>query len=816
MATGAQTHSELWEQMIGFAGQELTNGYEEFVSRIHPEDLPRLEAAGTAYQQGLTPNFAADIRLRCKDGSWKWIATRGMIISRDASGRPLRMIGTHHDISQLKQAEQDLLNLNTELSEKSAMLQTTLANISQGILLLDTGKHIIGFNPQVCELLDVSAEFLVARPTLGQLSELQRNRGDFGPDGSLVAEAARSYAIGDGMGDPPPHYVRETPNGRLLEVKSKLLEDGSMVRTFADVTDYILAQKALQANEARWKLALESTGDGVWDLHVPTGEEYLSPGLLRMYGFEEGDLNPSINDRDKHTHPDDIERVQRDRQAHLDGLTTTYSNEHRVLCKDGSWKWVLSRGMVISRDAQGKPLRMIGTHTDISKRKAAETTIWQQAHFDTLTGLPNRRLMRERLAQEMKKCRRDGLQLALLFIDLDRFKEVNDTLGHDRGDLLLAEAARRISACLREVDTVARMGGDEFMVIVTELPQVADLAVVLNKLLTVLGAVFQLELDQVFISASIGVTVYPSDAQEIEDLLKNADQALYVAKGAGRNRYSFFTPALQEAAQWRAQLTRDLRNALTEQQLRVVYQPIVELSTGAIHKAEALVRWQHPVRGLISPGEFIPVAESSGLIVNLGEWVFQQAVNQVHTWRKTLHPQFQISINKSPVQFENPNPLDLPWIEQLRARGLCGECIVVEITEGLLLSSSEGVVEQLLTMSDDGIAVSLDDFGTGYSSLAYLQKFDIDFIKIDQSFVRQLVQGSTDLALCQAIIVMAHALGMKVIAEGIETENQRALLAAAGCDYGQGYLFSRPVPAADFERIRQHLIGTADQPDWSI
>jgi len=281
--------------------------------------------------------------------------------------------------------------------------------------------------------------------------------------------------------------------------------------------------------------------------------------------------------------------------------------------------------------------------------------------------------------------------------------------------------------------------------------------------------------------------------------MKNADQALYVAKAAGRNRFSFFTPALQEAAQWRAQLTRDLRVALAEQQFRVVYQPIVTLATGAIHKAEVLLRWQHPTRGPISPGEFIPVAESSGLIVPLGEWVFQQAADQVQAWRACLHPDFQISINKSPVQFENPDPHDVPWITQLRARGLPGDSIVVEITEGLLLSTSEGVTEQLLRMRDDGIAVSLDDFGTGYSSLSYLQKFDIDFIKIDQSFVRHLVPACTDLALCKAIIVMAHALGLKVIAEGVETEQQRELLATAGCDYAQGYLFSRPLPAEEFE-----------------
>jgi EAL domain-containing protein (putative c-di-GMP-specific phosphodiesterase class I) len=299
----------------------------------------------------------------------------------------------------------------------------------------------------------------------------------------------------------------------------------------------------------------------------------------------------------------------------------------------------------------------------------------------------------------------------------------------------------------------------------------------------------------------MGITLYPSDATAIEDLYKNADQALYVAKGEGRNRFSFFTPELQEAAQTRVRLAHDLRTALVDNQFRVFYQPIIELATGSIHKAEALIRWQHPKRGLVSPAAFIPIAESSGMIVDIGEWVFQQAAAQVQAWRKSLHPDFQVSVNRSPIQFRHADSGQAPWGMQLQAMGLPGDALVVEITEGLLLDATEVVGEQLLAMADAGIKVSLDDFGTGYSSLAYLQKFDIDFIKIDQSFVRHLSPESTDLALCKAIIVMAHALGLQVVAEGVETEQQRDLLREAGCDYAQGYLFARPIPAAECEAL---------------
>jgi len=931
VATGAQTHSPHWEEMLGFHAGELTHGYQDFVRLVHPDDLAMVQDAANAYLDGRAPEYSVDFRMRCKDGSWKWILTRGMVVERDLIGSPLRMIGTHTDISERKRDEEALRALNAELLENSQLLQTTLTSVSQGILLFDADNRVRKFNPRVCELLDFPIALLSTRPTEQELVHFQLQRGDFGPDAQLVEGAARVGLINAAAGPTdtlPQYYVRQTPAGRTLEVRTQFLPQGGKVRTFADVSDYVkaeadrkrlnqlldatqtiarvggwerdfvsgavfwtegvyrilevtpaeftpgsltstqrfftpqslemirpipptdssvtvtthdmelemvtwrghpiwirfmgsitwdkgqplkrtsvlqditerrLAEASVRESEERWKLALESTGDGVWDWHIAAGTEFFSPRLLQMCGYGGGDLDNRPEEFDNRTHPDDLDLLHKAREEHLAGRTPSYQSERRILCKDGSWKWVLSRGMVISRDEEGKPLRMIGTFTDISSRKQAEALIRKQAFYDTLTGLPNRRMLRDRLEQEIKKSKRDNEQLALLFLDLDHFKEVNDTLGHDRGDRLLVEAGRRIQSCVRASDTVARMGGDEFTVILADLPSSSHLEGILQKILRVLGEVFQLGTEQVFVSASIGITMYPTDATEIEDLLKNADQALYVAKGAGRNRFSFFTPALQEAAQTRVRLASDMRTALVEQQFRVVYQPIVELATGAIHKAEALIRWHHPTRGLVSPAAFIPIAESSGLIVDIGDWVFQQAIQQVRTWRQSLTHDFQISVNKSPVQFHHDGTGRIAWDAQLKALGLSGDCIVVEITEGLLLDTSSSVAETLLEMRDAGIRVSLDDFGTGYSSLSYLQKFDIDFVKIDQSFVRHLIANSTDLALCKAIVVMAHALDMKVIAEGVETAQQRDLLAAAGCDYGQGYLYAQPMAASDFE-----------------
>ena len=449
----------------------------------------------------------------------------------------------------------------------------------------------------------------------------------------------------------------------------------------------------------------------------------------------------------------------------------------------------------------GTVYRRVALFLDISEKKETEEVIWRQANFDALTQLPNRSMFHHKLVLEIEQARHKNSIFALLFIDLDLFKEINDTLGHHVGDSLLVEAAHRISACVRKTDMVARLGGDEFTVILTDQHQDDGVGRVAEKILTSLAAPYKLKDEMVYITGSIGITLYPQDADDPEGLLKNADQAMYVAKNMGRNQISYFTQALQESAQTRLRMINDLREAIANQQFVVHYQPIVDLSTGEIHKAEALVRWHHPKKGLIPPNEFILLAEETGLISNIGDWVFRESAREVKRLREHYDPRFQISVNKSPIQFRDSGHTLVAWFDYLKALELPGESIAIEITEGLLLNAVTDVTDKLRLFRDSGVQIAIDDFGTGYSSLSYLKRFDIDYLKIGQSFVRDIEFDPNDLALTRAIILMAHALNLKVIAEGVETATQLSLLRKEGCDFAQGYFFSKPLPAEKFEAL---------------
>lgn len=452
-------------------------------------------------------------------------------------------------------------------------------------------------------------------------------------------------------------------------------------------------------------------------------------------------------------------------------------------------------------DEQGTVVRRVGLFSDITEKKQSEELIWQQANFDFLTGLPNRNMAYVQLDAELKKAYREGQKLALLFIDLDRFKEVNDSLGHEIGDVLLKEVAQRMRHCVRESDVIARLGGDEFVIILSGLNEISKVSLIAETILEKLTSPFLLSNELIHISASIGITIYPDDAQDSSTLLKNADQAMYVAKRQGRNSFQYFLPELQESANIRLRLANDMHGALSRNEFQVYFQPIVELASGKICKAEALLRWQHPTLGLISPEIFIPIAEETGQINKIGDWVFQRAAILSANIREHFEQDFQISVNKSPVQFRQSTQSCRNFLDFLASKKYPGQSIAVEITEGLLMEAREEITAQLLDLRDQGIQVSLDDFGTGYSSLSYLQKFDIDYIKIDKSFIANLTDNPSDITLCEAMIVMAHKLEIKVIAEGVETPEQLFMLQNISCDYGQGYLWSKPLPEIEFEKF---------------
>ena len=434
---------------------------------------------------------------------------------------------------------------------------------------------------------------------------------------------------------------------------------------------------------------------------------------------------------------------------------------------------------------------------DVTQEKAIQEKIWHDANYDVLTGLPNRRSFLEKLDQEMKRVDRNGEIFALIFMDIDHFKTVNDTFGHTVGDELLLCVASRLRKNLRQVDTIARMGGDEYTMILSGLSHVQDIESICSNLLRELAVQVQLKDHSIYITVSMGIAIYPQDGFDSESMLKCADQAMYVSKRRGRNQSTFFLKSMQEETSKRMHLTNDLHLALSDDQLVVFYQPIINLSTGRICKAEALVRWQHPTLGLLGPSYFIPYAEEVGLIGKIDHWVMQQVTTQLRNWSDCLGKDLQVSVNKSGMEFRSQDAM-----RQVIETCLCvADQVVIEVTEGVLIDDTPININNMMKLHESGLALALDDFGVGYSSLSYVARFPFTYIKIDQTFVSKLIHfEQREVTLLESIILLAHKLGIKVIAEGVETKEQSDWLVKTGCDYGQGYFYGYPMTAEVFEK----------------
>jgi diguanylate cyclase (GGDEF)-like protein/PAS domain S-box-containing protein len=558
------------------------------------------------------------------------------------------------------------------------------------------------------------------------------------------------------------------------------------------------AQEGLKESEERYALAARGANDGLWDWNLATNAVYFSPRWKAMLGYQDEEIADKPEEWFDRIHEAERERVKEEIAAHQRGLTPHFESEHRVHHKDGTYRWILSRGVAV-RDQSGKPIRMAGSQTDITEGKVS----------DPLTNLPNRLLFLDRLGRLMRHAKRHpDRKYAVLFLDLDGFKMINDSLGHLAGDQLLLAVAKRLENCLRETDTVARivlptftlarMGGDEFTVLLDDVKEPIDADHAAERILRELSAPFMIGGKEIFTSASIGIALSNASYQQPEEIMRDADTAMYQAKSLGKSRYEVFDADMRATVLARLELETDLRRALERGELRNFYQPIVVLDTGEIMGFEALMRWQHPTRGLLGPDQFIAVAEDTGLIRELGWWCLKEACQRLKEWRSQMGPERDliVSVNLSIKQFVQPNLVQNIGI-LLRELDLPPHALKLEITESTVMDDPTAAVEMLQQMKELGIRLAIDDFGTGYSSLSYLHRFPLDTLKIDRSFISGDAKGVNGMEIARTVMPLARNLQLDVVAEGVETAEQVRELKKLNCKYAQGYYFSHPVSAAD-------------------
>ena len=571
------------------------------------------------------------------------------------------------------------------------------------------------------------------------------------------------------------------------------------------------ARHALRQSEERYALAALAANDGLWDWDLVRDRCDFSPRWRAMLGLEKTPLLPLAREWLDRVHPDDAPRLRAELEALLAGSSPRLESEHRLRHADGTWRWVLVRALAL-REGAARPSRLAGSMTDISARKRAEEELRRAAMHDALTGLVNRAYFLESLERAVARVqRRPDRTIALLFLDLDRFKQINDSLGHLAGDRLLASIARRLQSCIRPGDVLARLGGDEFAVLLDDLKEATDATRIAERMQEALHAPLKSEASEVVVTASIGIAFGGADLDGHEELLRDADLAMYRAKASGKARYEIFDTGSRATERARLELENDLRRALERGELRVHYQPIVDVRDGRIVAFEALARWAHPQRGLLNAAAFIPLAEESGTISALGRWVLREALTQIGQWQRDYPSDrpLTVSVNLSPREVLQPR-LPSNVADALREANVAAGSLALEITESLFVDTGDATLATLRELASLGVRLHLDDFGTGYSSLSYLHRFPISAVKIDRYFISRLDAPECE-EIVRSVVELAKRLGMDTIAEGAEADDQRGRLADIGCHLLQGYACARPVPPREAEALLARQRGMPDR-----
>jgi diguanylate cyclase (GGDEF)-like protein/PAS domain S-box-containing protein len=582
-----------------------------------------------------------------------------------------------------------------------------------------------------------------------------------------------------------------------VEIVAKRFDDNRVQIVGRDMSRWKRTEEQLRESEERYALAVRGANDGLWDWNLRTGEIYFSPRWKLMLGYEEHEIGTDPDEWFGRVHNEDIHKLQRDIRAHIDGDLEHFEVEHRIRHKDGRWLWVNARGLAV-RDDDGQAYRLAGSQTDIHERKGAERKLYHNAFHDRLTGLPNRAYFIDSLQQLLSKPDEVGENFAVLYFDLDRFKVINDSLGHALGDRLLAAIGQRLSDAVGYGELVARLGGDEFTVLVRNILEKEEAHRIADTVLNALKKPFFVQGREVVLSASIGIAFsHLRNYRAAEEILRDADMAMYQAKDRGKSRVETFDEKLHHRAIQRMKLESDLRTALEKNELELFYQPIVAADTRMLTSFEALSRWDHPEQGMVSPAEFIPLAEESGLVTALGQWSLEQATKQYHQWARDFDhdDHFAISVNVSPRQFRRPYIVD-EILDCVDTKTLPDEAISLEITESALVEDTQANVRKIERLRSEGFRVVIDDFGVGYSSFNYLVRLPVNDIKIDKSFIFGMEDDETKYKVVSAIVSLAQSIGVGLVAEGVETRKQVDLLRGLSDDLLlQGAYFSMPVPS---------------------
>ncbi len=752
------------------------------IAAHHPEDRERAarawslaEAAGEAME--------VEARWRRKDGAYLWHKLILAPVRRD--GVVVEWLGSALDIDDIVQAR-------NALREKTDLLQFAQEAAGAGLFDWDLEHGLAHLSRESLNLFGLRED----RTTAVGLDEFwSLIHPDDHATIRLEAERAKvtrtNYRV-------EFRVERSGAPDRWVLGTGRVVTDGSghpsrIVGLNLDITERKHVEETLRVSGERLALALASGSDGLWDWEIETGKCWYSDQWHTMLGYAPGELGGDVGTWERLIHPEDRDRAITITNDHFEKRTPAYECEHRLRRKDGEWGWVLSRGKVVQRSADGRPLRIVGTHIDIDARKAAEQRIAYMACHDALTDLPNRVMFRDRLEQRLAGIALGGETCAILCLDLDRFKAINDSLGHLAGDALLREVAVRLQTTLAPQDLLARLGGDEFAIVVHDASFSLHLEELAQRMICATGRPFTIGEQEVEVGVSIGVALAPDHGSDAETLFRRADLAMYRAKAEGANGVRWFEPAMDEEATERRRLQQDLHHAVLHDEFTLHYQPQMLCASNEIIGFEALVRWNHPTQGLIPPARFIQLTEESGLIVPLGTWVLRTACAEATRWMSPL----RVAVNISPRQFQQA---DLPGLvlSILAETGLSPARLELEITENLLINDMARALGILRRLKAIGVRIAMDDFGTGYSSLATLQAFPFDTLKIDRTFVQQLQSSAQAKVIVRTIIGLGRSLAIGVVAEGVETETQRRFLSDEGCDELQGYLIGKPEPIKSY------------------